>query len=212
MPIDTRLLLLLRRTMILTALLALTMLLALGCGGDRRGGGGDDDDNNDDSAGDDDTGSDDDDDTGSDDDDDTAGDDDTGSGDDDTGSGTGVPSVESVDVCEQTNPDPAVISGGPACDSPCFYAQFTIVVTDSDGDLQNPTVYIATQGSSPQPTQLQGDLGSGAAFGLIAPGEWPRGGTINYSISIEDAAGNRSQDFPGTWAVPASTGQDDCPQ
>jgi len=33
---------------------------------------------------------------------------------------------------------------------------------------------------------------------------------VPYAISIEDAAGNRSQEFPGTWSVPASTGSDDC--
>ncbi len=211
MSIDTRLLLLFRRATTRTALLALVMLLALGCGGDRRGGGGDDDDNNDDSADDDDTSSDDDDDddTGSDDDDDTgSGDDDTGSGDDDTGSGTGVPSVESVDVCEQPNPAP----GSPPCSTPDFYAQFTVFVTDSDGDLQNPTVYLSVAGQSPQPQALEGDLGAGGGFALQVCSTWPRGTDIPYSVSIQDAAGNESQPFPGTWAVPASTGQDDCPQ
>ena len=210
---SSRFLMMLRKIAITTALLTLAMMLSVGCGsGERRGGGDDDDDDSaaddDDTAGDDDDTTGDDDDTTGDDDDTTGDDDDTTGDDDDTtgGGGSGIPMVTAVDLCEQPSPDP----GGPTCTSPDFFVQFNIFVSDSDGDLQNPTIYLALQGGSPQAQTLNGDLGAGGGVGLQVCSTWPRGQDISYSVSIEDASGNRSQDFPGTWSVPASTGMSDC--
>ena len=208
MPESNRLFLL-QRIHNIVALLALALLLvAAGCGGDARRGGGDDDDD-DSASGDDDDASGDDDDTSGDDDDTSSDDDDTSSDDDDdtSGGGTGLPIIQSVDVCEQPNPE----AGGPACDEPDFFAQFTIVVSDADGDLQNPTINLSLGGGSPQPQALSGDLGTGGAIGLQVCSSWPRGQVIPYSVSIVDAAGNQSQPFPGSWTVPSAPGGDDCP-
>jgi hypothetical protein len=208
---SSRFLLMLRKIAITTALLSLAMMLSLGCGsGERRGGGDDDDDDDSASSDDDDTASSDDDDDTVGDDDDTVGDDDDTVGDDDddtTGGGSSTPVVQAVEVCEQPNPEQTIAD----CDAPaCFYAQFNITVLDGDGTLQNPTISMSLMGQSPENTKLQGDLGTGGIIALLAPGEWPRGNDVSYSISITDADGNPSQPFPGTWSVPASTGMNDC--
>jgi len=147
-------------------------------------------------------------------DDDTSGDDDAADdddfGDDDTGgSGGSAPSVQSIEVCEQPNPQQTV----PGCVAPeCFYGQFNISVVDSDGDLQNPSVSMAVMGGSPQNTPINADMSTGGTLALLAPAEWPRGTDVSYSISITDAAGNQSQLYQDSWSVPASIGMDDCPQ
>jgi len=185
------------------------------CGGDDDTSG-DDDAADDDDFGDDDA-ADDDDFAGDDDaadDDDFAGDDDAADdddfGDDDTGgSGGSAPSVQSIEVCEQPNPQQTV----PGCVAPeCFYGQFNISVVDSDGDLQNPSVSMAVMGGSPQNTPINADMSTGGTLALLAPAEWPRGTDVSYSISITDAAGNQSQLYQDSWSVPASIGMDDCPQ
>ena len=205
---SSRFFLMVRKITRAAVLLAFATLLGMGCGGsDRRG---DDDDNDDSASSDDDDATSDDDDASSDDDDASSDDDDATSDDDDdatNGGGSSTPIIQTVEVCEQPNPQQT----DPACVAPaCFYAQFNITVADGDGDLLNPSIGMSLMGQSPQTTLITGDLAGGGTLGLIAPSEWPRGSDVSYSITITDAAGNQSQPYPGTWSVPATTGTDDC--
>ena len=95
-----------------------------------------------------------------------------------------------------------------------FKGSPTILDTDGDGDLLNGTLTSSVGGGAPQSLPITEDPAAaggmtGFYVGILAAG---RGTDMPYSITITDAAGNASQPYPGVWAVPTSTGEDDCPQ
>ena len=153
---------------------------------------GDDDDStvsdDDDSA----TGDDDDDSKASDDDDDdsTPGDDDDdddstpGDDDDDSMSGDDDDSVSPV------NPVITSLSGG--WNTASGEMEFTMVLTDPDCDLGSPTLFWMVDAVEQTPVSSQGpDIGCSGYLNFSVPG-LTRSYAYNFSFSVDDIAGNRS--------------------
>ncbi len=134
------------------------------------------------------------------------------SGDDDDSGDDGpegdAPVLQSVIMCERPGDRDRCVDENA---TGALQLAFDLNVTDVDGDLNNPQFFILLNEQTPWlDGRIEDDLGDGANVRInLGCSFYTLGADLPWRFTMRDAAGNESDEFVGSFAVPVDEPTDE---